>query len=380
MDPFRPFQGTYDAIPWTDIDQRRKKLFEEMDRHLTQRLDALEDGRSRLWRYDTSSVPAYEASVAENRRHWLAFLTEWDEERCDLAPRVEKIAEYPAFRLNRIWLRVRRDIEMDCLLLTPHGARKTAAVVCQHGLTGTPEEACGFVEAPLKSAYNACGIRLAEAGFVVIAPHEVGGFGKPEAGWRFIAGKPEQEHYRGRTWLHRKAVILAINLLGMEMFHLSRAVDYLETLDTVDRDRIGFYGLSQGGESALWFPAADTRIRAAVCAAFFNHRMPKYVTPGGKRYTAYIDTVEEDKFFWGQMTEFSDWQIMSLICPRAFMVEAGKQDGAAYWEMVEEEFRRGKAVYERLGLGDRAQICIHDGGHIFRCIESIEFLKRWLGC
>ena len=379
MDPFRPVKGTYDSISWDDIDTRRTKLFEEIDRHLIKRLDDLEEGRDSLWRYDTSSIDAYEQSIAENRADWLDFLTEWNEERCDLAPRVEHIADYDAFRLDRVWLQVRRDIAMDCLVLTPPGSERRAAVVCQHGLTGTPEQACGFAEESAASAYNSCGIRLAEEGFVVIAPHEVGGCGKPEAGYRFIKDRPETEQYRGRTWLHREAVILGINLLGMELFHLSRAVDYLETLDVVDPDRMGFYGLSQGGQSALWFPAADTRMKATVCAAFFNHRMPKYVKHGGDKYTAYIDTWEEDKFYWGQMLEFSDWQIMSLICPRAFMVEAGKQDGAAYWEMADEEFQRGKALYEQLGLGDRAEICIHDGGHINRCIESIEFLRKWLG-
>ena len=30
-----------------------------------------------------------------------------------------------------------------------------------------------------------------------------------------------------------------------------------ERLETVDQEGIGFYGLSQGGQSALWLPAAD---------------------------------------------------------------------------------------------------------------------------
>ncbi|MEW6360337.1 MAG: acetylxylan esterase [Planctomycetota bacterium] len=377
-DPFRSPKGSYDPIPFADIDTRRRKLFEEIDRRLTNQLEALEDGRSERWGYDTSSIAAYTRSTARNREHWLAFLTEWQEDRCDLQPRVEHIRDYNAFRLDRVWLLVRKDIEMDCLLLTPHGNGKRPAIVCQHGLNGTPEEACGFVDDYKRSGYNACGIRLAEEGFVVIAPHEVGGFGKPEPGCRFIADEPESEQYRARTWLHRKAVILAVNLLGMELYHLSRAVDFLASLEAVDPDRMGFYGLSQGGQSALWFPAAETRMKATVCAAFFNHRMPKYVKHGGDKYTAYIDTWEEDKFYWGQMLEFSDWQIMSLICPRAFMVEAGKLDKAAYWEMANEEFQRGRQLYEDLGIGDRAEICIHDGGHINRCIESIAFLKKWL--
>ena len=377
--PFRPTDGRYDPLSWEDIDSRRERLFAHFDRRFMAAFDRLEQEREKRWHRDTSSVEAYERSVQANRDAWLRFLTTWDEPRCDLRPRVEHVRDYDAFRLDRVWLRVREDLEMDCLLLTPPGAKRCPAIVCQHGYNGTPEQACGFVDSALEaSGYNACGIRLAEAGYVVIAPHEVGGFGARDAGAAYVAGLPEADKYRARNYLQRKASLLGVNLLGMEMYHLSRAIDYLAALDAVDPERIGFYGLSQGGQSALWLPAADTRVKASICAAYFNHRMPKYVKPGGDRYVAYIDTIEEDRFYWGQMLEFSDWEIVSLICPRAFMVEAGRQDKAANWEMALEEFARAKRVYEALDIADRAQICIHEGGHNFRCIETLDFLKQWV--
>ena len=378
MDPFRPVEGEYDVISWEDIDRRREKLFREFEAHFRQRLEDLETRREKRWQRDYSSLEAYERSIEPNRRRWLSFLTTWDDERGDLRPRVEHLADYPAFRLDRVWLTVRPGIEMDCLLLVPHGARREAAIVCQHGYNGTPEAACGFIPDAAESGYNRCGIRLAEAGFVVIAPHEVGGFGTNTREATYIGGKPQVSAYCARNYLHRMASLLAVNLLGMDLFHLSRAVDYLCALEAVDSDRIGFYGLSQGGQSALWFPAADTRIKASVCAAFFNHRLPKFIDNGGERYVSYIDVAEEDRFYWGQMLEFSDWQIVSMICPRAFMVEAGKEDKAAWWKMAQEEFLRAKAVYDRLGIGERAEFCLHDGGHINRAVESIDFLKKWV--
>lgn len=378
QDPFRPVQGEYERIPWRDTDVRRERLFRQFQALLRSRLEALETSREQRWQRDYSSPEAYERSIAPHRQRFLRFLTSWDEPRCDLQPRVEFLRDYPAFRLQRVWLQVRPGLEMDCLLLTPHGARREAAVVCQHGMNGTPEEAVGLAPVEGQDLYNRCGIRLAEAGFVVIAPHEVGGFGTEHPGAHYVGGWPEQPWYGARNVLHRHAVLMGLNLMGLELYHVSRAVDYLCTLDSVDPDRIGFYGLSQGGQSALWYPAADTRIKASVCAAFFNHRLPKLITSGGERYRAYIDTAEEDRFYWGQLLEFSDWQIASLICPRAFMVEAGRQDGAVWWEMAQEEFGRVQAVYERLGLGDRAAFCLHDGGHINRAIESLDFLDRWV--
>ena len=378
-DAFRPTQGTYDDDDAAaGIDERRRRLFEQIDQRLMAVFGRLETERDKRWERDLSSLEAYERSIEPNRQRWLQFLTTWDEPGCDLAPRVEHIKDYDAFRLDRVWLRVRRDIEMDCLLLTPFGAKQRPAVVCQHGYNASPEAACGFIDDPHAKAYNRCGIRLAEEGFVVIAPHEVGGYGEEGSHAAFVGDLPQEDRYRARNYLQRKASLLGINLLGMDLYHLSRAVDYLQTLDTVNPHRIGFYGLSQGGQSALWLPAADIRIKASVCAAYFNHRMPKYVIPGDDRYRAYIDTIEEDRFYWGQMLEFSDCQIVSMICPRAFMVEAGKQDKAAHWEMAVEEFERARAVYDALGIGDRIALCVHDDGHIFRCVESLEFLKEWV--
>jgi dienelactone hydrolase len=378
QDPFRPLRGQYQSLPFTDIDPRREALFQAYERLLRERLEALETGREDRWHRDYSSLAAYEASVAPNRQRWLDFLTGWDEPRCELQPRVEHLADYPTCRVERVWLTVRPGIEMDCLLLTPPGARKEAAIVCQHGMNGTPEEACGLAEGREDSGYNRCGLRLAEEGFVVILPHEVGGYGTLQGNANHLPGKPVESRYAARNYLHRLAAIQGLNLMGLDLYHVSRAIDYLQTLDSVDPGRIGFYGLSQGGQSALWLPAADTRLQASVCAAFFNHRLPKYAVTGGDNYVSYLDAAEEDRFYWGQMLEFSDWEIVSLTCPRAFMVEAGQEDKAAYWPLVLEEFARVKAVYERLGITERAEICVHEGGHINRAIESLDFLKRWV--
>ncbi len=384
MHPFRPPEGEYGTIAWDDIDERRRALFGQYLGWLRRRLIDLETGRADRWRRDYSSLAAYEQSVAPNRERWRQFLTTWDEARCDLQPEVEHLADYECFRLDRVWLQVRPELRMDTLLLTPHGMggagspASLPAVVCQHGMHGTPEQACGLDPAASTSVYNYCGIRLAEMGFVVIAPHEVGGFGAPDGEAHYVGGKPQLPHYGARNYLHRHGELLGVNLMGMDLYHVSRAVDYLAALPHVDDERLGFYGLSQGGLSALWLAAADTRLRATVCAAFFNHRLPKMIDSGGEHYVAYIDTAEEDRFYWGQMTEFSDWEILSLICPRAFMVEAGKQDMAAYWPMVQAEFGRAMDVYARLGVGERLELCLHDGGHINRAVESLAFLKKWL--
>ncbi|MCD6360060.1 MAG: acetylxylan esterase [Armatimonadetes bacterium] len=363
-------------IPAEDIQRLRRRLYEQFDAYYSRLCEETERTRQHRWQRDFSSLEAYELSVEPNRRRFLQMMGGWHWEREDLRPRVEHLLDTDAYRLDRVFLTCFEDIEIDCLLLTPPGDGPRPAVIAQHGLSGTPEDVCGFTD--YGTAYGRIGIRLAEAGYTVIAPHMVGGFGEGDAGRTFVAGLEGISWGRARTRLNRKAFQVGQRLFGAEMFCLSRVVDYLQTLPDVLPERIGFYGLSQGGQTALWFPALEKRVKASVGASFFNHRFRKQVVSGGDDYRAYLDTEEEDKFYPGQLLEFSDADIASLICPRAYMVEQGTDDAAVHWKLAQEEFSRLKPIYERLGIGDRAQIVVFEGRHEIRGVEGIAFLDRWL--
>ena len=46
--------------------------------------------------------------------------------------------------------------------------------------------------------------------------------------------------------------------------------------------------------------------------------------------------------------------------------------------IVVEEFEVARAHYEKLGIADRIQIDLHEGGHVPRVESGVEFLTRWL--
>lgn len=365
------------VFPWHDIDARRQRLYEQYERYYERRCEEAYRRRGERWERDFSSPEAYCASVQPNRERFRQMLGGWPWPREGLKPRRELLAETSAYTLERVWLTAFEDVEIDCLLLTPPGDEPRPAVLAQHGLNGTPEDACGFIDNAEESLYRRIGIRLAERGYVVIAPHMVGGYGTDEPGASHVPEFAGQVWGRARTQLYRRAMQIGERLYGAELFSLSRAVDFLQTLPAVDAERIGMYGLSQGGMSALWFPALDERIRATVMSAYFNSRYDKQLIPG-EHYTCYLRTEEEEKHFAGQLSEFADSDIASLICPRAMFVEAGKQDGAVYWELALKAFDEVKEIYKRLGIPEKAEIGVHDGGHECRGIESIAFLDRWL--
>lgn len=369
-----------------DVDTRREQLYRQWEQYLLREARCTYDARERSWPWDFSSVEAYERSLAGPRRRWRALLGGWPAARPALSPRVELLATEEdtggRYRLERVWFTALPGIEVDALLLTPpppgHGPHTTrAAVLVQHGMSGTPEEVVGVIPGAAASPYRRIGIRLAERGYTVFAPHMVGGFGRPEFGQTYVAALAGKAQGRARTQLNRIAIEYGRTLMGLEMLMLARAVDFLAARPDVDSTRIGMFGLSQGGQSALWFPALDTRIAATVISGYFNERFGKQIIPS-ERYTAYIGTEEEDKFLMGRLQFGGDAELASLICPRPLFVEHGKKDGIGWWEYVQEEFRRAQTIYERLGIAERAAFGLHEGGHIAHGEESLPFLDRWL--
>ena len=370
-----------------DVNPRQQRLFEQYEEYLLRYVKERYEARGRYWNRDFSGLDAYERSVEPNRQHFLESLGGWPWERQDLHLRVEPLAETRDFRVERAHYRVFDRIETDALLLTPHGAGPFPGLVLQIGIYGVPETACGFTEtehAGIDSTYHRIGGRLAGHGYTVLATRMVTGFEPDTLAGRFApklqALKSGQPH--ARMYLNRLCRTIGMDLFGLEMFALSRGVDLLASLPQVAGNRIGFYGKSQGGQSALWLGALDTRLQAVVSTAWFNERYQKQVIPS-EHYRPFALTVEEDKIY-AHLHEFADSDIASLICPRAFMVEEGKHDGAVYWKLAEQAFAEVKTVYERLGIGEKCAIHVHEGGHEVEPEEetarmrSVQFLDRWL--
>jgi dienelactone hydrolase len=391
-----------------DIVPRQRALFDQYERYLREGVESAYARRGRFWNRDFSGPDAYERSVEPNRARFLASLGGWPWERTDLAVEREHLADLGPFRVERVRYTLFERIRTDALLLVPKADGPFPAVLCQIGVNGAPETVCGFTEIGRRpdNAYHRIGSRLAAHGYVVLATRMVSGVTpgtvrdqdhraphlmtprqRDIRDWLLAHyGKEQAKDFnnatRARIYLDRLCRMLGGTLMGMEMFVLSRGVDLLSELAEVSPGRIGMYGLSQGGMSALWLPVLEKRIVVSVASAFFNERYHKQVVPS-EHYQPFLLTSSEDKIF-PHLHEFADSDLASLICPRAFAVEAGKQDGSVWWKLAERAFGEAEAIYERLGLGEKCGFFFHEGGHEVELeeetdtIRAVRFLDRWL--
>jgi dienelactone hydrolase len=132
-----------------------------------------------------------------------------------------------------------------------------------------------------------------------------------------------------------------------------RAVDLLQTLPEVDRDRIGCIGHSLGGHNSIFTAAFDPRIKAVVSNCGFT-RFHKYY--GGKlkgwespRYMPRIASVygsDPDR------VPFDFTEIVAALAPRAFLASAPIHDDNFEVSGVRDVIAAAKPIYALFGKAD----------------------------
>src|SRR5947207_1176118 len=108
------------------------------------------------------------------------------------------------------------------------------------------------------------------------------------------------------------------------------------------------WGISLGGMATMFWMPLEPRIKCGVVTAWFNQRRNKMVIPD-PRYSCFLETPEEHAFFRGWLIEFTDSDVVSLICPRPLLVQTGKNDGRANpepkYQEAAEAFQRAAELY-----------------------------------
>ncbi|MFO1458472.1 MAG: dienelactone hydrolase family protein [Verrucomicrobiota bacterium] len=349
--------------PLPDVAERRQRQMEELDRH-TQRLlvDSPEVRREFMKRLDTRTPEAYAATVEPYRDYFAEEVVgRFSDSPLAANPRTRKAYETAKWVGYEVVLDVFPDVMAYGILLLPRDLKpgeRRSVVVCQHGLEGRPQD----VVTGDKEAYHDFAARLADRGFITFAPQNLYIFTD-----------------RFRT-LQRKSNAIKKTLFSTIVPQHQQIVDWLQTLPFVDPKRIGFYGLSYGGKSAMRIPPLVKDYVLSICSADFNEWVGKNAATAGTlgRYS-YTWGGEYEIFEWDLGSTFNYAEMAALIAPRPFMVERGHFDGVAPDESVAWEFAKVKFLYAaRLGIGDRCEMETFVGPHTIHGQGTFDFLHRHL--
>lgn len=158
-------------------------------------------------------------------------------------------------------------------------------------------------------------------------------------------------------------------LMGERLWDLMRCVDFLASLEEVDRDRIGCAGKSLGGEMVMWLAATDERLQATVSAGFLTK----------------MDQMEQNHCmcwkFSGlrELVDFAD--IYSLAAPRALLCQNGLKEPASQFpvSLAREALEEIQPIYRDFGRPENVVLVAHKGGHVIDVPSLLAFFEKHLG-
>lgn len=358
-----------------DPGARHNRIFRQMEEHVQGLVRAADAFREKRFfqtaepkltpgKWNTSKenptldpVNFIERSKAFREEFRTELIGEFNAELMPLNPRSRKILETEKWTAWEVVLDVYEGFPAWGVLLMPKGMKpgeKRPVVVCQHGRAGIPRD---VIDAD-KSAYSDFAAHLAERGFITFSPHNI---------YR------HEDRYR---WLDRKSNSIGCSLFSFIIPSHEQILKWLNTLPNVDRNRIGFYGLSYGGESAVRIPSLVEGYSLSICSGDFNQWTRKVADvdfPNG-----FMRTIEWEMPYWNLGNTFDYAEMAALIFPRPFMVERGHHDRVSIDPWVAHEYAKVRWLYAQFGLADKTEIEFFQGGHAIHEKGTYDFLHKHL--
>jgi len=340
--------------------QRMQRQVEQLVDHTQRLVRASEAARREFWaQVDATSLDRWRQTVEPCRRRlWEEVIGRLPDPSEPLAARTRRAYDEAAWTGYEVVLPVWPEVYAYGILLVPKDLKpgeRRPVVVCQHGLEGRPQDT---IEAKGEKAYARFAARLAEAGYVVYSP---------------------QNPYIGRDrfrQIQRKANPLELSLFSFIVGQHQRTLEWLASLPFVDGERIGFYGLSYGGKTAVRVPPLLPGYALSICSADFNEWIRKNTSVDEPFSYMYTGEYEMPEFNLGNTFNYAE--LAALMVPRPFMVERGHRDGVGIDEWVAYEYAKVRRLYTFLGVGERTTIEFFNGPHRIHGVGTFEFLRRWL--
>ncbi len=271
--------------------------------------------------------------------------------------------------------------EVPFLIWKPPAAKgPLPAVILLHGTGGS------------KEVWYDIGTRLATRGLLAIA----------------IDGRYHGERAHGDRKAYNDAIVRAWRekdptrqehpLYYDTVYDVWRTIDYLQTRDDVDPNRIGLAGISKGGIEAWMAAATDERIRVVVpdiavqsfAWSFSQDRWQGRVRTVGDAARAVATDMGKasvdaesakalfSKLLPGIFDKFDCPQMLPAIAPRPMLILSGDKDPNNPIEGAELAFAAARAAYRQQNATDRLRIKVGKGLGHDTPEEHIQMMVDWL--
>ena len=348
---------------WPDPLQRQGRIVREMERQVQGVLEKCELTRDQFFweRLKGDTIDQKPIKNILRNRLW-EVIGRLPKPSMPINPRARLLKETVKWKRYEIVLDVFPGVFAWGILTIPKVREKNTpfpVVVCQHGLEGLPMDVVSTDPKTKKFAtYNGFATKLAERGYVTFAPHNP---------------------YRGGDnfrQLQRKANPLGISLFSIITAQHQRILEWLAQQSFVDAERIGFYGLSYGGKTAMRVPALLEGYALSICSGDFYEWVRINALTDQPYSYMYAGEYEMPECGLGHTFNYAE--MAALIAPRPFMVERGHLDNIKTDPWVNYEYAKVRRHYDFIGLSERVKFEYFMGGHRINGKGTFEFLDRYL--
>ncbi|MHC4395856.1 MAG: alpha/beta hydrolase family protein [Planctomycetota bacterium] len=176
----------------------------------------------------------------------------------------------------------------------------------------------------------------------------------------------------GHTMVGVGSILLGRNAARFEVHNSIRALDYLQSRDDIDGERIGCAGNSGGGTSTAYLMAIDERVKAAAPSCYLTNWETLLAKSGPQ---------DAEHNIFGQLANgmvYADYVMMAA--PRAVLMCCSTKD---YYDITGawETLRYGNRLYSRMGYADNLNLHEHDDRHgYFQPVRetTTRWMTRWL--
>jgi len=274
--------------------------------------------------------------------------------RPDDSARFEKMGEDGLGTYYRVYIQVLPGIQSQGIYIVPKGYedRRVPLVIAQHGGAGSPEKALFNGGANYHDMVRGA----VKRGYAVFAPQLL--FSSPGL----------DKETRKKT--DQRLRLVGTSISAVEATKIVRSIDVMARRAEIDPDRIAMVGLSYGGYFSLVVSALDPRIKVTVSSGYFG------VQEG--RYARDELSIPSDLAFPGRFTLFRDPELVALICPRPLQIQAGSRDDEDHWKPGVALAPTAAEFYRHMGLNDRFEHRIFEGGHEFNDELAWAFVAKHL--
>jgi len=295
-------------------------------------------------------------------------------EKVPLEPKMLGEEDCSAYMRRKVSIAVGPDDRMPFYLLIPKKREgRVPAIICFYGTTGgagkeTTVGLSGGKPGTGPERNRSFAIDMVEAGFVAVAPDYL------RDGERIAPGRGPYD----TSDFYAKYPDWSVH--GKDAWDTSRLIDFLQTLDFVDGDKIGMVGHSYGGHSTIFCAALDERIKVAVAngpVSDFRHHGMHWAVPKGAGASQSMPGMRPYVLDQTLAIPVTFYEFTSLIAPRPLLV------GQAVGErrpMEEENYAAVEEVYGALSANDRVKYVWYPGDHDFPPVareRAVEWFKKW---